>query len=80
MSERKDVREDAAPQDSTTDHARTFVAEEALWTVRLRAAAYDRRRPDLVFECEHAIRRVRDYPADWHELSDEQLFALSLNR
>lgn len=80
MSDRKDVRDDAAPLDSNGHLTRTFVAGDALWTVRLRSPAYDRRRPDLVFECEQVIRRVRDYPADWHELSDEQLFALSRNR
>jgi hypothetical protein len=77
MSDSKDVRDDAAPRDSSDHLTRTFVADGALWTVRLRIGTYDRRRPDLVFECEQIIRRVRDYPEDWHALSDEQLFALS---
>lgn len=50
-----------------------------LWTVRLWTAAYDRRsRPDLVFEGEWAMKRVRSYPDNWHELSDDELFAISL--
>lgn len=49
------------------------------WHVYERAFAdYDRRRgPSLVFFSEGAVRRVRDYPADWIELSDEDLIALS---
>lgn len=77
MPDRKDVRDDAAPLDSSGHRTRTFVAEGALWTVRLRTSTYDRRGPDLVFESDHLIRRVRDFPERWYELTDEQLFALS---
>jgi hypothetical protein len=50
-----------------------------MWTVRERAApTYDRRAsPDLIFDSAGAVRRVRDYPADWFDLSDEELYALS---
>lgn len=34
----------------------------------------------LVFESENTIRRVREYPADWRALSDEELGALSWSR
>ena len=34
----------------------------------------------LVFESTMAIRRVRHYPADWRELSDEELATLSWSR
>lgn len=78
MPDSMDVRDDAAPMDSSAHLTRSFVAEGAMWTVRLRLGTYDRRRPDLVFESEHIIRRVRDYPENWHTLADEQLFALSL--
>lgn len=51
------------------------------WSVRLYLARFDRRsEPDLVFECDAAVRRVRNYPANWHELPDEDLFALSHRR
>ena len=39
-----------------------------------------RARPSLIFESEAVIRRVRDYPANWSELSDEELYAASLRR
>jgi hypothetical protein len=43
----------------------------------------DRRRlpdPSLVFENTKVARRVHEYPANWRELSDEQLYALSWSR
>jgi hypothetical protein len=36
--------------------------------------------PSLVFENTKIARRVREYPANWRELSDEQLYALSWSR
>ena len=43
--------------------------------------AYERRRPGqrpaLVFESNHAIRLVRDYPPNWHTLPRAALEALS---
>lgn len=36
--------------------------------------------PALIFESDHVARRVRDYPTNWRELSDEQLYALSWSR
>jgi hypothetical protein len=39
---------------------------------------YDRRRgSSLIFAAETAVRRVRDYPPNWRELSDAELTALS---
>lgn len=41
---------------------------------------YDRRRGlSLIFSSDSAVRRVRDYPADWIDLPDEALAALSWN-
>jgi hypothetical protein len=37
-------------------------------------------RPSLVFESRDVVRRVRDFPADWPWLSDEELYALSWRR
>lgn len=34
----------------------------------------------LVFESEDAMRRVRDFPADWRSLGDDDLLALSWSR
>ena len=49
------------------------------WSVYEAAqTAYDRRRgPSLVFEAGHLARRVRDYPENWRELSDEALCELA---
>lgn len=40
----------------------------------------DRARPSLIFESVIAVRRVRDYPGAWHELSDAELRRLSWER
>lgn len=71
---------------STPSGQRTGRRELALdgevWVVYERAAGVDDRNPDpsLVFECRSAIRRVRDYPADWYTLSDAALRTLSWTR
>jgi hypothetical protein len=36
--------------------------------------------PALLFKGEHIARRVRRYPKNWRELSDEALYALSWSR
>lgn len=50
---------------------------EEEWLVYELLIPYDRRGPTLVFESESIVRRVRTYPADWRELPDDELFALS---
>jgi hypothetical protein len=51
------------------------------WRIyELLPASYDRRGGNtLVFESDGVIRRVRNFPDNWRELSAEQLFALSWN-
>ena len=59
---------------------REFVdADGTQWRVReMPFSQYDRRRGcSLIFWSEGAVRRVRDYPTDWHELSDIELGLLS---
>jgi hypothetical protein len=69
------------PDTSSADEPRYLMAEGMRWSVRLYLGRYDRRsRPDLVFECHAAVRRVRNYPDNWRDLSDEALFALSHQR
>lgn len=34
----------------------------------------------LIFESDRIARRVRNYPANWRDLTDEQLAELSLSR
>jgi hypothetical protein len=59
--------------------ARRLVVEGDVWIVyELPPMQFDRRHtPSLVFENEASVRRVRDFPAHWRELSDDDLFALS---
>ena len=59
--------------------ARRLVVESMPWLVyELPALPFDRRStPSLVFESDGSVRRVRNYPADWRTLSDDDLFALS---
>ena len=71
------IRDGAARFDGPS---RQIVADGAVWVVRLWTNAYDRRKPDLVFFSDFVVRRVRNYPSDWHELADEALFTLSLER
>jgi predicted Rdx family selenoprotein len=40
----------------------------------------DKRNHSLVFETDKIARRVCDYVADWRELTDKELFALSWSR
>jgi hypothetical protein len=72
-----DVASDAA----TPAPRRVLMVEGVRWDVRLFTSRYDRRsRPDLLFESYGIVRRVRNYPPDWHMLSDEDLFAVSAGR
>lgn len=57
---------------------RRFVVAGDAWAVweDLRAPTG----PSLVFENTRIARRVHEYPANWRELTDEQLYALSWSR
>ena len=58
--------------------ARRVPSEGALWLVYELASSYDRRHaPCLIFESDNIVRRVRNFPANWRELSDDDLLALS---
>jgi hypothetical protein len=50
------------------------------WLVReVPPSTYDRRgAPTLVFITDDVMRRVREYPSNWYELPDAQLYALSM--
>ena len=49
------------------------------WTVRERVDDFTTHpgRRSLVFEADHAIRRLWLFPEDWHTLSDEELWGLT---
>lgn len=58
--------------------SRSFRQGYVTWCV------YEDRHPNLgdslIFESDRIARRVRNYPANWRDLSDEQLAVLSLSR
>ena len=59
---------------------RTFIDDDGTsWRVFEQAFSdYDRRRGmSLIFASDAAVRRVRNYPSHWHEMSNGELAALS---
>jgi hypothetical protein len=60
-------------------NALVIIVNHDEWRVyELGPASYDRRGSNtLVFESEGVIRRVRNYPENWRDLSVEELVALS---
>ncbi len=60
---------------------RTFRLNGREWTVReVVAPEYDRRGgTNLIFESIDVVRRVRNFPQNWRELTDAELAAMSLN-
>ena len=65
------ARKSLGPTRCVVDTAGTF------WTVCEVAYALDRRSGrSLVFESDGAVRRVRNYPEEWHTLSDDELARL----
>jgi hypothetical protein len=75
----KDDRVDS-PVDSEAPSARTFLdVDGTRWRVYEQAFGdYDRRSGmSLIFASEAAVRRVRDFPSEWMQLTDEELLALS---
>ncbi len=70
---------DAGPQASELP-TRTYVDEDGVcWHVSEQPfSGYDRRSgSSLIFASDLAVRRVRNYPADWFTLSELALAALS---
>lgn len=59
--------------------ARKLFIDGVPWLVyELPPMPFDRRNsPSLVFEMDNTVRRIRDFPANWRDLSDDDLFALS---
>lgn len=55
------------------EEARRLHADGEHWLVYELPASYDRRGPSLVFEADTVVRRVRDFPSPWRELSDADL-------
>ena len=67
-------------KDQTSGVERVFIDGDGIrWRVHEQPFSdYDRRRGmSLIFSSDGAVRRVRNYPADWMTLSDADLAALS---
>ena len=58
---------------------RRISAEGLRWIVQeVPAPSFDRRGgTHLLFDGESVMRRVRDFPANWAQLSDDELYELS---
>ena len=61
---------------------RRFVDGDGIhWRVFEHRALFDRRsRASLIFESTNVVRRVRGFPENWFELTDEQLARISQMR
>ena len=61
------------------DNALVITIDHEQWRIyELAPASYDRRAGNtLVFETDGVMRRVRNFPGNWRELSPAALFALS---
>lgn len=55
------------------DESRRLEVDGELWLVYELGPPYDRRGPSLVFESVNLIRRVRNFPSNWRDLSDSDL-------
>jgi len=63
---------------SHDERVRSFWADGHYWRVHeIPAPRFDRRGGShLIFESIEIVRRVRDFPENWMELPDEELYAL----
>jgi hypothetical protein len=61
--------------------ARQIVVDNVPWLVyELPPVLYDPRpSASLIFENESAMRRARNFPANWRALGDDELFAVTWN-
>jgi hypothetical protein len=75
-----DIKNVPSPAATAPEGERVFIdADGAKWRVYEQPNSdYDRRRgSSLIFASEAAVRRVRQFPADWRTLSNEALARLS---
>jgi hypothetical protein len=64
--------------DNERQAGRIIWSDDTRWCVYESHSPFDRRHgPTLLFESDAVVRRVRDYPANWRELSDDDLYAVS---
>lgn len=64
-----------------TTAARYLEIDNEMWTVyEIPRSGPPHYGPSLVFEDGKFARRVRNYPRDWRQLPDKELYALSWSR
>jgi hypothetical protein len=82
MSEQRDLTapwtwQASEPILSSERATRVLEREGRQWMVYEHVRSYDRRSsPDLVFESDAVVRRLRNFPSSWHALSSDELWAL----
>lgn len=70
-----------ASQQIVAGPSRRIVTEGVSWTVYERELPGDlQRKRTLVFDTDKAARRVRNYPATWYALTDDELAQLARSR
>lgn len=72
----KDELFEARPRERV-ERSRRLVRDDEGLVWRIREVTFADTTPSLVFEAEGVFRRVRRYPTNWYELTDEQLYELS---
>jgi hypothetical protein len=73
----------AAAPVSRNLHVRSICDEYShAWTVSERAVPYadPRGTGSLIFDSDYSVRRVRNFPTNWFELSDAELCVISRQR
>jgi hypothetical protein len=75
----RDNRSERISESYASDKVRQFIADGQRWIVReVYAPRLDRRGgTHLVFWGDSIMRRLRVFPANWFELSDEALYKLT---
>lgn len=75
----REDRRTSTSRASPASRVRLLYVDGRDWKVREEPIPYADRRAgmSLIFESISLIRRVRNYPADWFDLPDEELFQLS---
>jgi hypothetical protein len=71
--------ESVVPTNPIETRVRVFDRDELRWQLREAEYALADRRTGrfLIFESESVVRRLRNYPANWFEWSDDDLHSLS---
>ena len=78
MSESENATASPAADTSPDAGKRQFIIGGELWFVHEHSTSGND--TALVFESPNTARRVRDYPRNWRDLSDQELYSLSWKR